>query len=332
MADNLMNSSQLSILSAIRITFNPHTFIKGSSVPEHPDTLAKFCSASTAEKILSSQRLRWSAPHLLCDPFELTHKTTLNFDPLTLLQGVIRTATGMIFSREEPRSNSQLANVIRRWRDEERFATPEEAEEVLTELMARMVDQRQASIDETMADWRRFTRELRICCFSSKPDNLPSWQRFADSHRGVALKFRCGEYTALPEPQAVEYSPNRPEITTFKEQINAILHHEEVNVQSRFLGKFLIKPPMAGDEHEWRCFFHAKDHASSRENDDSLWFDDRPFEKSDLNSVYLGAFMPPSAKQRLTNIVQERYPNAKIFQAQPIAGKYEIEFTRAKAG
>lgn len=301
-------------------------------MPEHPDTLAKFCSASTAEKILSSQRLRWSAPHLLSDPFELTHQTQLNFDPMTLLQGVIRTATGMIFSREEPRSQSPLATVIRRWRDEERFASPEEAEEVLTELMSRMVDQRQATIDETMADWRRFTRELRLCCFSTKADNLPSWQRFADSHRGAVLRFRCGEFTALPDPKPIEYSPNRPEITTFKEQVNAILHHEEVNAQARFLEKFLIKPPMASDEQEWRCFYHAREQASSRENDDNLWYDDRPYEKSDLTSVYFGAFMAVKDKQRLLAIARERYPNAKVFQAHPIAGRYEIEFTRVKTG
>lgn len=299
-------------------------------MPDHPDTLAKFCSATTAEKILSSQRLRWSAPHLLSDPFELNHQTQLNFDPMTLLDGVIRTATGMIFSREEPRSRSPLATVIRRWRDEERFASPDEAEDVLKELMSRMVNQRQTAIDETMADWRRFTRELRLCCFSAKADNLPSWQRHADCHRGAALRFRCGEFTALPEPKAVEYSPNRPEITTFKEQINAILHHDDVNAQDSFLEKFLVKPPMSSDELEWRCFFHAEDQASSRENDDSLWYDDRPFEKSDLTSVYLGAFMSSKDKRRLVSIISERYTNAKMFQAQVIPGKYEIEFSRLK--
>jgi len=299
-------------------------------VPEHPDTLAKFCSAASAEKILSARRLRWSAPHLLSDPFELTHQTQLNFDPMTLLDGVIRTATGMIFSREEPKSQSALATVIRRWRDEERFASPEEAEEVLKELMSRMVDQRQESIEETMADWRRFTRELRICCFGARPDNLPSWQRHADGHRGAALRFQCGEFTSQPDPKPVDYSPNRPEITTFKEQINAILHHEDVKAQDRFLQKFLVKPPMASEEQEWRCFYHAKDQASSRENDDSLWYDDRPFEKSDLSSVYLGAFMSNNDKHRITALVQEQYPNANIFQARPIPGKYEIEFTRLK--
>lgn len=297
---------------------------------DHPDTLAKFCSAHTAEQILNSRRLRWSAPHLLTDPFELTHQTQLAFDPMALLDGVIRSATGMIFSPEAPRSNSPLATVIRRWRDEERFATPEEAEEVLKELMSRMVDQRQAAIEELMADWRKFTRELRICCFSAKVDNLPSWQHFADRHHGIALRFKCGEYTTIKDPNVVEYSSNRPEITTFKEQINAILHQDKVNAQTRFLDKFLIKPPTAAEEQEWRAFFQATDLASSREADDSLWYDDLPFEKNDLSGAYFGAFMPAQTRQRLVTLLREQYPETKLFQAQPIPGKYEIEFVRIK--
>jgi len=295
---------------------------------DHPDTLTKFCTSGAGEQILTSRRLRWSAPHLLSDPFELTHQTPLNFDPMTLLNGVIRNATAMIFQREAPRSNSPLATVIRRWREEERFASPEEAEEVLKELMARMVDQRQASIDEILADWRRYTRELRICCFSARPDNLPSWQRFADQHRGLALRFRCGEGTLLEDPKPVQYNPNRPEITTFKEQVDAILMNEKIDVQSGFLDKFLVKPPMASDEQEWRCFYHAKDQASSREQDDQLWYDDRPFNAEDLTSIYFGAFTPVEVKQRLLNLIYERYHKVRVFQAQPQAGSYEIEFKR----
>lgn len=300
-------------------------------MPDYPDTLAKFCSTYTAEQILSSQRLRWSAPNLLSDPFEPTHLTSLSFDPKGLLEGVIRSATSMIFSREAPRSDAPLAVVVRRWRDEERFASPEEAEEVLEELLSRMVDQRLEAIEEIMSDWRKFTRELRICSFSARPDNLSCWQHFADQHRGVALRFRCGEYTSLPEPSAVQYSPNRPDITTFKEQINAILYQEKVDAQSQFLSKFLVKPSTNIDEQEWRCFFRATDQASSREAEDALWYDDRPFEKSDLSSAYFGAFIPAAEKLRLVNLFTENYPDAKLFQAAPIPGKYEIEFTRLKS-
>lgn len=301
-------------------------------MPEHPDTLAKFCSTQAAGEILESRSLRWKAPHLMGDPFELTHQSELSFDPASLLDGVIRTATAMIFARDVPRSNSPLAMVVRRWRDEERFASPEEAEEVLRELMARMVDQRQSSIDEMMADWRRFTRQLRICAFSAKADNLPSWQRYGDNHRGVALRFQCGEHSTLPEPKPVQYQNTRPEITSLKEQLNAVLHNESVHAQERFLDKFLVKPPQASAEQEWRCFYHATAEQSSKHTDDSLWYDDRPFERSDLDAVYFGAFTPLDEKQRLLKLVREHYSEARIFQAQPVPGKYEIEFVRVRKG
>lgn len=299
-------------------------------MPDSPESLVKFCSAGTAERILSGQRLRWSAPHLLGDPFELSHRTELSFDPLKLLDGVIRSATGMIFSREPPRSQSSLATVIRRWRDEERFDSPEEAEEVLKELMSQVVDQRQASIEEMLADWRKFTRELRICCFSARPDNLPGWQQFADRHRGAALRFRCGEYTSLDAPKPVHYSPHRPEITRFQDQVSAILYQEKVNAQAQFPEKFLVKASVCAEEQEWRCFFSAADKASSRESDESQWYDDRPFEQSDLVAVYFGALMPAEDKQRLAKLVRERYGEARLFQGSPVPGRYEIEFTRLK--
>ena len=64
-----------------------------------------------------------------------------------------------------------------------------------------MVDSRQAIIDKVMADWRQFSRGARICSFSAKPDNLSCWHRFADSHKGIAIRFQCGEYTELPKPK-----------------------------------------------------------------------------------------------------------------------------------
>ncbi len=297
-------------------------------MPEYPETLAKYCTAEAAGKILSSRQLRWHGPHLLGDPFELTHQSPLGFDPATLLDAAIRTATAMIFARELPRSNSPLMAVVRRWREEERFDSQEEAEEVLTELLGRMVDQRQAALDELMAEWRLFTRQLRICSFAAKPDNLACWQRYADNHRGAVIRFRCGEYTSLAEPRAVQYQSVRPEITTVKEQLNALLHNESVNARERFLDKFLIKPVQANAEQEWRCFRHATDEPSSKQPDDRLWYDDHPFERAEVGAVYFGAFMDIEDKQKLLSILREHYSEATVFEAEPIPGKYDIAFTR----
>lgn len=300
-------------------------------MPDHPDTLAKFATAQTAYTILQNQTLRWSAPTVFADPFELNHKTALAFDPQTLLQGVIRTACGMIFAREEPRGASPLATVIRRWRDEERFASPEEAEEVLGELMARMVDQRQDDIDEMMADWRLYTRSLRICSFTAKADNLTAWQYFADSHRGAALKFQCGDGTSLPRPLAVKYNLARPEISTLKEQLNVVLHNETLRPQDTFEDKFLIKQPSAKNEQEWRCLMNVSADEASKNTDESQWLVDRPFDEEQLRAVYLGAFMSIDDKKRLLELVTKKYPGTKVFQAQAVAGKYEVEFVRVSA-
>lgn len=298
-------------------------------MPDHPETLAKFCTADTARKILSSHSLRWSAPNLFGDPFELSHQTGLSFDPHVMLDAVLRSAIGMIFSPDEPRGNSPLATVIRRWRDEERFANQDEAEEVLRELMGRMVDQRQVEIDELMADWRRFTRQLRICSFSAKPDNLACWQRYADNHRGLVIRFDAqalsgDEFT----PQAITYKNVRPEITALKDQLNAVINNERVRPQDSFLEKFLTKSPVTGHEQEWRCFYHAVNESSSKETDDSLWFDERSFERSAIAAVYFGASMPAAEKKSFAELIKKEYPTCKIFQATTVAGKYEIEFSR----
>lgn len=297
-------------------------------MPDHPETLAKFCTADTARKILASQSLRWSAPNLFDDPFEPNHQTRLNFDPHIMLEAVLRTAIGMIFSPDEPRGNSPLATVIRRWRDEDRFSDPEEAEEVLRELMGRMVDQRQIEIDELMADWRHFTRHLRICCFSTKPDNLACWQHYGDNHRGLVIRFNTNEIADESAPHKMEYKNVRPEITGIKEQLNAVLYNERTNPQDSFLEKFLRKSPIASHEQEWRCFYHAPEDSSSKENDDGLWFDDRKFERSAISAIYLGANMPAADKKAFIELIKQEYPQCKVFQAATLAGKYEIEFRR----
>ena len=290
-----------------------------------PEFLVKYCTAKTAAAILGTRTLRFSAPNLYCDPFELTHTTPLNFDPHILLQAATQTAIGMVFAKDVPRGNSPLMNVIRRWRDEERFTSPEEAEEVLRDLLSRMVDARQSVVDKVMADWRQFSRSTRICSLVAKADNLSAWDRFANNHKGIAIRFQCGEYTRLDNPKPMKYRNFRPEITNLKEQLSCVLNNETFNAQEHFFEKLCNKPSINSDEQEWRVF--RKDN-SDISNDDSLWFEDVPFERTEVSAIYFGALTPAADKRALYDIVKEHYSQAKIFQARAVAGKYEIEFER----
>lgn len=303
-------------------------------MPDYPETLSKFCTAATAVTILSSHNLRWSSPHLFNDPFELDHRTGLSFDPKSLLDEVIRTTIAMIFSPYTPQGNSPLITGIRRWRDDERFSSPSDAEAsaALLELLSKMVDLRMADVDAIMADWRRFTRHQRICCFSAKPDNLNCWLRFADNHRGAAIRFHSEDLIGnMPDEQLaypVEYKNIRPEIITPKEQLTAVIHNVRFDEQQLFLEKLLTKSLIVRNEQEWRCFYYAANETSSKHNNDREWFDDRSFVTKAVSAIYLGAYMPGEDKKNLLDIQKELYPDAKIFQAQPVPGKYEIEFIR----
>lgn len=293
---------------------------------ESPDTLVKFGTADTALQILSQRHLRWSAPNIFSDPFEADHRTALNFDPLTLLDAALRAAVSMIFSADQPRGNSPLVTVIRRWRDEERFATTEEAEEVLRELMARIVDQRQQEIEELLTRWRHFTRHLRICCFSTKADNLACWRQFGDSHRGVAICFDVNELAVTPHK--VSYQNYRPEITTLKEQLQDILYNEKADAQAQFLEKFLTKSPIYSHEQEWRCFFPEPSQSSSKQPDDSLWYDEHPFVPPAIKAIYFGAAITSAHKKALVEVIKQHYPEAQVFQAVTVPTKYELDFKR----
>ncbi|MEJ2418813.1 MAG: DUF2971 domain-containing protein [Exilibacterium sp.] len=295
----------------------------------HPETLIKYCIGTTAEKILTTQSLRWSAPHLFSDPFELNHESGLNFDPHILLQASIKMAAAMIFAKDAPQGQTPLMAAIRRWRDEERFASPEEAEEVLKELLSQVVDQRQIAIDKIMTDWRRFTRNLRICCFSAKPDNLTAWSQYGDNHRGVAMRFRCGEFTALPNPKPVNYKAIRPEITTLKEQIAVIINNTSFHAQAYFYEKFTTKSPIFNAAQEWRCF-REREHEQGLKNHvpDNLWFDDVKFERREITAVYFGIYTDTAVKRKIYDLVKEKYNQAKIFQTKAVTGKYQIEFER----
>ena len=292
------------------------------------DSLFKYCSAATAKQILSGQTLRWSASHLLQDPLELDHFSELGFNTDQLLTAAIKTATGFIFSKDLPRGNAPLLAAIRRWREEERFNSPEEAEDVLKDLMAQMVDQRLEVIEKIKADWKLYTRQLRIACFSGRPDNMVNWCQFADNHRGVVLRFQSDESPAFKDLQKIRYQAVRPDLTTLKEQLGVILLNEKHIAQEHFLEKFTTKAQQYSDQQEIRCFYQQDDAEHPIDSNPGNWFIDRPFGDDDLKAVYFGLSVSAADRKEIYALVKTNYKLVKLFDLKLLPGKYEVEAER----
>jgi hypothetical protein len=240
-------------------------------------------------------------------------------------------ASAMIFSPDDPKGSTPLINAIRRWRGEERFESPEEAHDVLRDLLSRVVDYRQKSIDQMMSDWRKFVRTLRVCCFSEKVDSISAWQNYAGDHKGIAIKFDTGEYSSIKNSIPVSYKPTRPQISTLNDEMSIIIAGEKHVAQNDFQNKFTIRSPLYSSEKEWRCFDSQPEQPGATSSDDAEWFDDKKFERSDVMSVYFGCNTPAQDKKEIYSLLKDKYGQTKIFQSKPSASAYELEFEPIKS-
>ncbi len=289
-------------------------------------SLVKYCSTETGLKILNSQSLRWSSPHLFNDPFELDHNSKPDFTPETLLKGMIKEAITLLFGPSEPRGkNNRLVAAIARWRDEERFSSEDEAAVVLKQLLGQMAQQQQTSIDSYISAWQQFARALRICTFSDKPNNMFCWQRYAENHAGIALRFSAGEDTALPEPHRLGYSTAPPLVASLKQQIDVAYGREAAPDTSQFTEKLLSKNKANNVEREWRCFSTERAEA---DNDEQLWYSNKKFSAPELKAVYLGLATNRQDKETIIQLVKKKYKNTRVYQAETINGRYDIEFVQ----
>lgn len=291
-----------------------------------PEYLIKFCSADGADSILSTQTLRWSAPHHFNDVFELDYQSQLNFSSSELLRALVEQSLKLIFQLEKPLGGSQVLQAINRWRDEERFDDPEEATEILTELLSQVVIARKPALKKLLNNWRSYALRNRICCFCDHPDNLASWQTYADNHKGVALKFRSGMNTTLGIPKKIIYQETRPEITSLNEQISDIMLNQTTRYSEEFPKKFLSKPRVFTAEGEWRCFRLLANSPEILLNSKESGMTDIAFQASDLKEVYFGANMSPETKQKLSQKVKVIDRKIKIFDTHLNGQRYQLDF------
>ena len=294
------------------------------------ESLIKFTDGDTAVRILAEQKLRWSSPDRFGDPFELSAKSSFNFDTHSLLDSTIKLASSMIFAPEQPKGDSPLINAIRRWREEERFNSPEEAHGVLRELLTKMVDYRQAQLDTARAKWQEYVRKVRVCCFSAKPDNISAWEQFGDQHRGVGIRFAIGEEEPFSSAKAVVYQTERPQLTSLREQLGAILHNRKDAVTDRFKDHFFIKGNHRKQEQEWRGMVFSSQDVPVTHMDPAEWYDDLSFPAAQITGVFFGINTNDDIKIQVLKLIQERYPQAKPFQAVPGKIGYTIEIEKIK--
>jgi len=297
-------------------------------VADTVSSLYKFCPFETGIKILSSQTLRWSAPHLFRDPFELNHTSDPHITAQSLLDVLLREALIMLFGPDEPSGrHNRLVNVMARWREQQKFVDEDQASDVLRDLLGQIANIQMDKIQTYLGEWRQYATLARIICFSDSVDSLPCWDQFADRHRGLALRFECGPNTNLSHPQRVTYAGHSPVVTSRNEQLDIIYGRRNEPVAEDFHTKLLTKSRHQAAEMEWRCFDQGN--AEDKDSDPSLWYDNWHFPAHELRAVYCGALMSEDERGQITRLLRASFPGTRLYQAKIVEGRYELEFEAA---
>ena len=293
-----------------------------------PDALYKYATVDTAQAILSTGTLRWSSPELFDEPWAIKQNAALGFDHTSVNHEMLKTAVAMIFMRDMPSGNPEhpLYKAIRRWRSEDRFHDEAEAHAALRELLAPTPETLESKLKKLTCKWHELVEHARVVCFSETVKDIQSWERFANNHAGVALRFESADMPHAPMP--VEYSNQRCQLTSLKEQVHDLVGIEKAPGEEAFINKLLTKPRFYANEKEWRSIRVMAEEDLDCGEDVVDWFLDEPFTHSDLRAIYLGFRIDEADRGCLIDLIRTAYPSTTIYQGCAAADSYELEFTR----
>lgn len=286
----------------------------------HADQLFKFLPPEAALEVLSSSRLRWSAPERFEDPLEAGPDLPLPFEIPSILNATVKMVLSMIFAPDSPKGNAPLIHAIRRWRDESRFTSPDEAMPVIRDLLEKTVNQHIEKAEDTLQRWREHVAKTRMCTFCAHTDNPRLWQNFAAKHSGVALRFDA-QQAPFSSAHPVRYQNRRPQLIDTRELLGAIIHNQPSAMESRFEEMHMIKSDAFKTEQEWRCIRAEPSPGDSQ-------YADYEFPAKALTAVYFGLRCDRDFVKKVSALAKQQYPHIKLLSCSLNEGTYELAFAK----
>ena len=152
---------------------------------------------------------------------------------------------------------------------------------------------------------KKVAQRKGIACFMSNCDNLLMWAHYANSHKGVCLKFDILEDTEFFSPaKKVIYTKDYPEYNYLKDKNDFVNH------------MFFTKSNEWTYEGEVRVLKIKKDNYK--------------FNNKCFKELIFGCNVTENDKKTVTKIVRQYYPNAIIKQAIKNNLMFQLEFKEIK--
>jgi hypothetical protein len=290
-----------------------------------PEAFYKYMTYSTANIVLTNQTLRWSTPATLNDPYDIQFDLRINFDRAEVLRATLEKLWKVFTGELQGHPENRMSAVIDRMRPILK-GIPKKS------FMRKMevgIRESFAAMDRSIHQTYRHTREQlstsKILCLTDSPINQLMWAYYADSNKGVVLRFQDepGADSPYKTAKKMSYMEDIPmlfepdELSDFLSGLVRFDHAKRIDALT------YTKSDAWKHESEWRIF------AGDGRNKHAP-YEDIKFGLGELTGVVFGCRMPHDQRAAMSLEVNRLYPHAEILQATPAAQSFQLELSRYK--
>lgn len=284
------------------------------------DIFYKYTSLHTAKLVLENQTLRWTTPATLNDPYDIQFDLRNNIDKDKVVEDSLSKCWAVYNGDVECAEGHAMAIFMKLFQQIRPRITKEFFFEKLRPGIHDSLDAMDRGVPKANQLARSILSTSKILCLTDSPTNQLMWAYYADSNRGVVLRFEQEPGADSPYSQAkeVKYRKDIPRIFSENELSDFLSGIAIFDQQRRVDELIYTKSEAWSHEREWRLY-------SGDGRNKHAPYEDIKFGHRELTGVILGCRMSEQERMEVVELVKKIYPHAKILQAATLNHMYELE-------
>ncbi|MBC3272594.1 DUF2971 domain-containing protein [Pseudomonas sp. SWRI81] len=287
-----------------------------------PDAFFKYMTYSTANIVLDNQTLRWSTPATLNDPYDIQFDLSIKFDREKVLRDTLEKLWKVHLGELKTHPDNKMSAAFEIMRPYLKHIPKKN----FMRDMEIGIRKSFSVIDENIQRTYRHTRDqlstTKILCLTDSPINQLMWAYYADSNKGVVLRFQNepgadSPYTTAQQMSYIKEIPLLFEDDELSDFLSGIINFDQAK---RINTLIYTKSDAWKHENEWRIFS-----GDGRTKDAP--HEDVRFAAKELTGVIFGCRMLPDQRSVLASKIGRLYPHAEILQATPASHSFQLELS-----
>lgn len=295
---------------------------KATGLPSHArnDRLHffKYMNETTAKIVLNLGTLRWSTPEFLNDPFDMQFEMLLHGDIEGIKADALDKAWRLICGDKPITNETPISETLEGMRTERPRIKESDFRKRVGPAIDEVYKNMRDDLPSTLGEIRPLNARTKILSLSVRPDIPTMWSHYANSHRGIVLRFRSVGDSPYMMAKPINYMSEVPSFLTRDEMVGLFSGTHRIDVDEMASRMTYTKSSHWAYEQEWRI-------ASGFGRDSTAGYEDVPFGLLELDGVIFGL----KASQETADVVRllaAKFPDVQFYKAVRDMTSFDISF------